>query len=175
MHVSCCTFVLLLIRIARFCGCGGPTLFFWGGAECTTSSRYTSRSQAASSARQYMAQGSQAGQKHAHVSKSAKAYAAGHLHRSKPRTESEPVVIRQFPVLPFLVFLLEFLVFFPPARNSFFFSSVFPFFSRDFRGSAGIKNPCSLRWFSVPFSNKKQGKEDHKAIATRKHMINSAW
>ena len=36
--------------------------------------------------------------------------------------------------------------------------SVFPFFSRDFRGSAGIKNPCFFGGFPGHFP-KKQGKE----------------
>ena len=61
-----------------------------------------------------------------------------------------------FPVLPFLVFL-EFLVFFP-CEEFLVFLSVFPFFSRDFGGSVGIKNPCFFWWFSLPFP-RKQGKE----------------
>ena len=68
----------------------------------------------------------------------------------------EAEVGRWFPVLPFLAFL-EFLVF-SLARNSLFFSSVFPFFSRDFRGSAGLKNPCFFGGFPCLFP-KKQGKE----------------
>ena len=43
------------------------------------------------------------------------------------------------PVLPFLVFL-EFLAFFP-CEEFLVFSNVFPFLSRDFRGSVGTKNP----------------------------------
>ena len=62
------------------------------------------------------------------------------------------------PVLPFLVFL-EFLVFFCLARISLFFLSVFPFVSRDFRSSAGIKNPCFFVVFLAVFPKKKQGKE----------------
>ena len=61
-----------------------------------------------------------------------------------------------FPVLPFLVFL-EFLVF-SPCEEFLVFLSVFPFFSRDFRGSAGIKNPCFFGGFPCNFP-KKQGKE----------------
>ena len=62
----------------------------------------------------------------------------------------------KFPLLPFLVFL-EFLVFFP-CEEFLVFLSVFPFFSRDFRGSAGIKNPCFFGGFPGNFP-KKQGKE----------------
>ena len=57
----------------------------------------------------------------------------------------------------FLVFFLEFLVFLP-CEAFLVFLSVVPFFSRDFRGSIGIKNPCFFGGFSLPFP-KKQGKE----------------
>ena len=63
---------------------------------------------------------------------------------------------RKNPVLPFLVFL-EFLVFFC-CEDFLVFLSVFPFFSRDFRGSVGIKNPCFFGGFPCRFP-KKQGKE----------------
>ena len=56
------------------------------------------------------------------------------------------------------LFFGEFLVFFP-CEEFLVFLSVFPFFSTDFRSSAGIKNPCVFWWFSWPFSPKKQGKE----------------
>ena len=56
------------------------------------------------------------------------------------------------PVLPFLVFF-EFLVFWP-CKEFLVFLSVFPFFSRDFRGSAGIKKSLFFGWFSLPFSKK---------------------
>ena len=72
-------------------------------------------------------------------------------------------VVISNPVLPFLVFL-EFLVFFP-CEDFLVFLSVFPFFSRDFRGSVGIKNPCFFCWFSLPFSKKKQGKEGQGCYA----------
>ena len=62
------------------------------------------------------------------------------------------------PVLPFLVFL-EFLVF-SPCEEFLVFLSVFPFFSRDFRGSVGIKNPCFFWWFSLPFSKKNKERKD---------------
>ena len=61
-----------------------------------------------------------------------------------------------YPVLPFLVFW-EFLVF-SPCEEFLVFLSVFPFFSKDFRGSVGIKNPCFFRGFPCLFP-KKQGKE----------------
>ena len=57
-----------------------------------------------------------------------------------------------FPVLPFLVFL-DFLVF-SPCEDFLVFLSVFPFFSRDFRRSVGIKNPCFFGGFPCPFSKK---------------------
>ena len=41
--------------------------------------------------------------------------------------------------------------FFSPARKSLVFLA---FFSRDFRGSVGIKHPCFFGWFSLPFSKK---------------------
>ena len=66
------------------------------------------------------------------------------------------VLIFPDPVLPFLVFL-EFLVF-SPCADFLVFLSVFPFFSRDFRGSVGIKNPCFFCGFPCLFP-KKQGKE----------------
>ena len=64
--------------------------------------------------------------------------------------------VRKNPVLPFLVFW-EFLVFFP-CEDFLVFLGVFPFFSRDFRGSVGIKYPCFFGGFTCLFP-KKQGKE----------------
>ena len=63
------------------------------------------------------------------------------------------------PVLPFLVFFGEFLVFSPFFEELLGFLSVFPFFSRDFRGPVGIKNPRLFGWFFSCLFPKKQGKE----------------
>ena len=41
-----------------------------------------------------------------------------------------------------------------PCEDFLVFVSVFPFFSRDFKGSAGIGNPCFFGGFSLPFSKK---------------------
>ena len=68
-----------------------------------------------------------------------------------------------FPVLPFLVFL-KFLVF-SPCEEFLVFLSVFPFFSRDFRGSVGIENPCFFGGFPCLFP-KKQGKEGQGFLIT---------
>ena len=73
-----------------------------------------------------------------------------HLH-------SIEITLTTLIFLPFLAFL-DFLAFFV-ARNFLAFLSVFPFFPRDFRGSAPRKNPCFFGWFSLLFP-KKQGKED---------------
>ena len=52
------------------------------------------------------------------------------------------IFINIFGPLPVLsLFFLEFLVFSSPWEEFLVFSSVLPF-SRDFRGSVGIKNPC---------------------------------
>ena len=65
------------------------------------------------------------------------------------------------PVLPFLVFW-EFLVFFPSEEFLVFFT-VFPFFSRDFRGSVGLRNPCLFWWFSLPcFLKKNKERKDRE-------------
>ena len=65
---------------------------------------------------------------------------------------------RQFPVLPFLVFF-EFLVFLP-GEDFLVFLSVFPFFSRDFRGSAGIKKSLFfLVVFLAVFQKNKERKD----------------
>ena len=48
--------------------------------------------------------------------------------------------------------------FFSPCEDFLVFLTVFPFFSRDFRGSEGIKNPCFFGGFPCLFP-KKQGKE----------------
>ena len=61
-----------------------------------------------------------------------------------------------FPFLPFLAFL-EFLVFFP-CEEFLVFSSVFPFFSKDFRGSVGINESLFFGWFSLPVSKKRKGR-----------------
>ena len=50
------------------------------------------------------------------------------------------------PVLPFLVFF--------PCKEFLVFLSVFPFFSRDFRGLVAIKKSLFFWWFSLPFSRK---------------------
>ena len=65
--------------------------------------------------------------------------------------------VMAYPVLPFLVFF-EFLVFFP-CEEFLVFLSVFPFFSRDFRGSVGIKNPCFLGGFPCDFQKNKERKD----------------
>ena len=62
------------------------------------------------------------------------------------------------PVLPFLVFFGEFLVFFP-CEEFLVFSSVFPFFSRDFRGSVGIKNPCFFGGLPCLYPKKKKARK----------------
>ena len=58
--------------------------------------------------------------------------------------------VKHFPVLPFF---LEFLVF-CACEEFLFFSSVFPFFSGDFRGSVGITNPCFWVVFLAFFPKK---------------------
>ena len=59
------------------------------------------------------------------------------------------------PVLPFLGFFG--IPCFSPTRISLFFER-FPFFSRDFRGSVAIENPCFFGGFPCLFQEK-QGKE----------------
>ena len=86
--------------------------------------------------------------------------------RSQERAENCRLGLVPCPVLPFLVFL-EFLVFFP-CEEFLVFSSVFPFFSRDFRGSVGIKNPCFFGGFPCLFPKKKQGKEGQGEVCPHK-------
>ena len=75
---------------------------------------------------------------------------------SKTRPDYTPL----YPVLPFLVFLVNSLFFFfCPCEEFLVFSSVFPFFSRDFWGLVGIKNPCFLGGFPCLLPQKRQGKE----------------
>ena len=62
-----------------------------------------------------------------------------------------------YPVLPFLVFL-EFLVFLL-CEEFLVFWGVFPFFSRDFRGSAGIKILVFLVVFLAFFPKNKERKD----------------
>ena len=62
---------------------------------------------------------------------------------------SSPVPYPSFPCF------LEFLVF-SPCEDFIVFLTVFPFFSRDFRGSVGIKNPCFFGGFPCLFSKKKK-------------------
>ena len=76
--------------------------------------------------------------------------------RGSQRFES-PSVRSDFPVLPFLVFFGIPCFFFLRGIPCFFLS-VFPSFSKDFRGSAGIRNPCFFGSFPCLFP-KKQGKE----------------
>ena len=69
------------------------------------------------------------------------------------------MVLSQYviPVLPFLVFL-DFLVFFP-CEDFLVFLTVFLFFSRDFRGSVAIKNPCFFGGFPCLFQKNKERKD----------------
>ena len=70
---------------------------------------------------------------------------------------------------------LEFLVFFLPCEEEFLvFLSVFLFFSRDFRGSVGTKNPCFLVVF-LAFSKKKPGKEEQGSGPTFKANPRGWW
>ena len=64
--------------------------------------------------------------------------------------------LENHPVLPFLVFF-EIPCFFP-YEDFLVFLSVFPFFSRDFRGSEGIKKSLFFWWFFLPLSTKKTRK-----------------
>ena len=66
-------------------------------------------------------------------------------------------IVGHYPVLPFLGFL-EFLVFFL-CEEFLVFLSVFPFFSRDFRGSVGTKNPCFFGGFPALFPKNKERKD----------------
>ena len=74
------------------------------------------------------------------------------------------------PVLPFLVFL-EFLIF-SPCEEFLVFLSVFPFFSRDCRGSVrsvGIKNPCFLGGFPGLCPKNKERKD--RVFSSRKVFL----
>ena len=70
-----------------------------------------------------------------------------------PAPPKRPFLTKNMRVLPSLSFLSLFF-----CEEFLVFLSVFPFFSRDFRGSAGIKNPCFFGGFPGNFP-KKQGKE----------------
>ena len=72
-------------------------------------------------------------------------------------THSELWGWQDYPVLPFRVFF-EFLAFFP-CEEFLVFLSVLPFFSRDFRGSVEIKNPCFLGGFPGHFPRNKERKD----------------
>ena len=73
----------------------------------------------------------------------------------KEKWEFHHKVIEKRPCPSFPCFW-EFLVSFP-CEEFLVFSSVFPFFSRDFRGSVGIRNPCFFGGFPCLFPEK-QGK-----------------
>ena len=80
-----------------------------------------------------------------------------HRHHGLPKYPIFTGTTAPPPVLPFLVFL-EFLGFWP-CKEFLVFLSVFPFFSRDFRGSVGIKNPCFLVVFLATFQKNKERKD----------------
>ena len=75
----------------------------------------------------------------------------------------ERILSRKLP-LSFLSLLFLNSLFFSLARNSLFFLSVFLFFSRDSRGSVGIKIPCFFAGFPCLFL-KEQGKEGQGPFA----------
>ena len=74
-----------------------------------------------------------------------------------PHVFAQKLIPQEFPVLPFLVFL-EFLVF-SPCEIFLVVLTVFHFFSRDFRGSVGIKKSLFFLVVFPAFFQKKQGKE----------------
>ena len=65
--------------------------------------------------------------------------------------------------LAFLVFLAFFLF-----KEFLAILSVFPFFPKDFRGSAGRRNPCLFGGFPCCFP-KRQGKEDEGLFRAKNH------
>ena len=69
------------------------------------------------------------------------------------------------PALSFLSLFFGIPCFFFPLRGIPCFLSVFPFFSMDFRGSVGIKNPCFFGGFPCLFP-KNQGKEGQGGYRT---------
>ena len=81
---------------------------------------------------------------------------------------SDQVLLNPYPDLPFLAFF-EFLAFFL-SEDFLAFFSVFPFFSRDFRGRLRIRNPCFFGGFPcrVP---KEQGKEDQGNPGARQKLF----
>ena len=74
-----------------------------------------------------------------------------------PSTVEEVVRVR-FCSLSFLSLFVWNSLFFFPCEEFLVFSSVFPFFSLDFRGSVGIKDPGFFGGFSCLFSKKKTRK-----------------
>ena len=85
---------------------------------------------------------------------------------SRGKNCRETIFISQLSrALSFLsLFFLEFLVFSPCEEEFLVFLSVFPFFSRDFRGSVGIKNPCF--WVVFLAFKKKKNKERKDRVIT---------
>ena len=73
-------------------------------------------------------------------------------------TGDSPTSPRPHPTLSFLSLCFWNSLLFSPCEEFLVFSSVFPFFSRDLRGSVEIKNPCFFGGLPCPFQ-KKQGKE----------------
>ena len=69
--------------------------------------------------------------------------------------------------LSFLSLLFWNSLHFSSSRNSFpYFSGVLPFFSRDFRGSVGIKKSLFSWWFSLPFPPKKKTRKGRTGYIT---------
>ena len=62
--------------------------------------------------------------------------------------------------LAFLVFLAFFLF-----KEFLAISSVFPFFPKDFRGSAGRRNPCLFGGFPCFFPKRKGGSSKNSGVA----------
>ena len=80
------------------------------------------------------------------------------------RINSRGSIRRKTPCPSFPCFFLGIPCFFFPGEEFLVFSSVFPFFSRDFRGSVGIKNPCFLVVFRAFCPQKKKERKDREPL-----------
>ena len=75
-----------------------------------------------------------------------------HFESVFPEIGVVPRLLNKERTLSFLSLSFWISLFFSPCEDVRVFSSIFPFFSRDFRGSVGIKKSLFFWWFSLPFS-----------------------
>ena len=83
------------------------------------------------------------------------------------------ILCLQWQTLSFLSWFFFGIPCFLPCKDFLVLLSFFPFFSRDFRGSVGIKKSLFFWWFSLPFSKKTRKGRTGKCVYPERRKLTS--